>query len=541
MQNFKSKLINFYKQTHNVLSPWEIPGGERFQILLKRNTSQDQDLKFITIIIFNRESKIMIQGSSGNIKCFVTDYFKDLDKDEITANGLVSTVDQPNEEETRILIKIEELNLNDKMNETEKSNDVMNENSGERLTTTSTTKPQQSDLSQSQTDTLNSNEEQNEIEDPVNVDASNVDIEDKPTEEMIQLVNNNQRDIFVEMNKYNEFQIHNLIDENEQIWGAINKQMEINEDIGKRFQNRLKLQRQIFEEMIEEQSNYFKPQLKAMNEELKQTKDIISDLKGQLRQVQKDINDNIKDPRHHSSKSVSSQTIANDKLNEKPTHLLTDNLINTQIVETKDDCVTDIPKSPVIAKSSNNICTHLCNLPESFDFSNALKSHPALKTKNRLKVTHFTPSVLKSSGSPAAKNYIEIKESHQQQQQQQRRQTTHITSTSLSNQTDKTYTAKQPILVLGYSMIKGIKEHLLNRQTYIKKVYISGATVKDFIEVVKNMNDPIPYAKILIHLGTNDIRNDNESTIIDNNDIINSTKMGNCHHHIFGNYLASKR
>ena len=65
-------------------------------------------------------------------------------------------------------------------------------------------------------------------------------------------------------------------------------------------------------------------------------------------------------------------------------------------------------------------------------------------------------------------------------------------------------------------MVKGIKEHLLNRQTYITKVCISGATVKGFIEVVKNMDDPAPYAKILIHLGTNYIRNDNESTIIDN-------------------------
>ena len=142
--------------------------------------------------------------------------------------------------------------------------------------------------------------------------------------------------------------------------------------------------------MIEEQSTYFKLQFKTISEELKQAKDIISDLKGQLRQVQKDVNDSIKDPRHHSTKSVSSQTITNDKLNEKPTQLLTDNLINTQIVETKDDCVTDIPKSPVIAKSSNNIYTHLCDLPESLDFSNALKSHSALKTKNRLKVTHFT-------------------------------------------------------------------------------------------------------------------------------------------------------
>ena len=120
----------------------------------------------------------MIQGSSLNVKCFITEYFQDLDKDEITANGLVSTADQPNEEETRIPIKIEELNLNDKVNETEKSNDVTNENSDELLTTTSTKKPQQSDLSQTLTDTLNSNEEQNEIENPVNVDASNVDLAD---------------------------------------------------------------------------------------------------------------------------------------------------------------------------------------------------------------------------------------------------------------------------------------------------------------------------------------------------------------------------
>ena len=190
LQNFKSKLINFYKQTHNVLSPWEIPGGERFQILLKRNTSQDQDLKFITISIFNKESKIMIQGSSGNIKCFITDYFQDLDKDEITANGLVFTVDQPNEKETRIPIKIEE------MNETEESN-VTNKNSGKLLTTILTKKPQQSNLSQTQTDTLNSNEEQNEIENPVNVDASNIDIKDEPIEEMISLINNNQCDILL--------------------------------------------------------------------------------------------------------------------------------------------------------------------------------------------------------------------------------------------------------------------------------------------------------------------------------------------------------
>ena len=197
--------------------------------------------------------------------------------------------------------------------------------------------------------------------------------------------------------------------------------------------------------------------------------------KGQRRQVQKDVNDNIKDPRRHSTKSMSSQTIANDKLNEKPTQLLTDNLINTQIVEKKDDCVIDIPKSPVIAKSSNNIYTHLCHFPESLDFSNALKKPLGPQNKEQTKSDALYSAVLKSSGSSAAKNYIEIKESHQQQQQQHR-QTTHITRTSPSNQTDKT--AKQPILILGDSMIKGIKEHLLNRQTYIKKCAFPGQQLK---------------------------------------------------------------
>ena len=119
---------------------------------------------------------------------------------------------------------------------------------------------------------------------------------------MIQLINNNQRDIFVKRNKYNESQIHNLIDQKEQIRGAINKEMEINEDIEKRSQNRLKLQRKIFEEMIKEQSNFFKLQLKTMREELKQSKIIISDLKGQFRQIQKDVNDKFTDCCHHSTK-----------------------------------------------------------------------------------------------------------------------------------------------------------------------------------------------------------------------------------------------
>ena len=117
---------------------------------------------------------------------------------------------------------------------------------------------------------------------------------------------------------------------------------------------------------------------------------------------------------------MSLQTIANHKLNEKPTQLSTDNLISTQIVETKDDCVTNIPKSPVIAKPSDNIYSHLCDLPESLDFSNAIKKLPSPQNKEQTKSDVLYSTVLKSSGSSGAKNYIKIKESHQQQQQQHR-------------------------------------------------------------------------------------------------------------------------
>ena len=47
----------------------------------------------------------------------------------------------------------------------------------------------------------------------------------KPLEKIAQIINDNQRDNFEELNKYNESQIHNLFEENNAIWGALNKQL----------------------------------------------------------------------------------------------------------------------------------------------------------------------------------------------------------------------------------------------------------------------------------------------------------------------------
>ena len=96
------------------------------------------------------------------------------------------------------------------------------------------------------------------------------DLEGKPLEEIAQIINNNQCNIFKEMNKYNESQINNLFEENNAIWGALNKQLEFNKDMEMRFQNKLKFQQHYFERMIEDQNNSFKLQLNKINEESKQ-------------------------------------------------------------------------------------------------------------------------------------------------------------------------------------------------------------------------------------------------------------------------------
>ena len=117
-------------------------------------------------------------------------------------------------------------------------------------------------------------------------DADDPDLEGKPSEEIPQIINNNQHNIFKEMNKYNESQINNLFEANNAIWGVLNKQLEFNEDMEIRFRNKLKFQH-YFERMIEDQNNSFKLQLNKINEELKHAKSTIADLKGQLKVAQK--------------------------------------------------------------------------------------------------------------------------------------------------------------------------------------------------------------------------------------------------------------
>ena len=207
-------------------------------------------------------------------------------------------------------------------------------------------------------------------------------MEGKPLEEIAQIINNNQRDIFKEMNKYNGSQINNLFEENNAIWGTLNKQLDFNEDMEMRFQNKLKFQQHYFERMIEDQSNSFKLQLNKINEELKQAKNTTADLKGQLKVAQKD--NKSKDPHSHNIKIASTQTISNEKLVKVPTHSLITDPVNTQSADTKDNSSMEIPKSSVVPKN-NNIYTHLYNIPEDINSSDLLPNHSTQKAKSNCK------------------------------------------------------------------------------------------------------------------------------------------------------------
>ena len=169
----------------------------------------------------------------------------------------------------------------------------------------------ESEAAQNSDSSLTLKDENDLPDDPNDTEINNYkDLEGKPLEEIALIINNNQRDIFKEMNKYNESQINNLFEENNAIWGAFNKQLEFNEDMEIRFQNKLKFQQHYFERMIEDQNNSFKLQLNKINEELKQAKNTIADLKGQLKVAQKE--NKSKDPQPHNIKIASTQTIANE-------------------------------------------------------------------------------------------------------------------------------------------------------------------------------------------------------------------------------------
>ena len=81
------------------------------------------------------------------------------------------------------------------------------------------------------------------------------------------------------MNKFNETRINSLISEMNKLSGALKNQLEINQDIEVKFQNKLKQQQEYFDKLIQDQDNFYNSQIKEIKQELSKTKDTVRDLK----------------------------------------------------------------------------------------------------------------------------------------------------------------------------------------------------------------------------------------------------------------------
>ena len=81
LQDFKARLINLYKSEFNILSPCPSLRGERIVIMLKRGNGKDE-IKFLTVSLWNKDSKIMVQGTSYNLDRFITDYIEILGEEK---------------------------------------------------------------------------------------------------------------------------------------------------------------------------------------------------------------------------------------------------------------------------------------------------------------------------------------------------------------------------------------------------------------------------------------------------------------------------
>ena len=63
-------------------------------------------------------------------------------------------------------------------------------------------------------------------------------------------------------------------------------------------------------------------------------------------------------------------------------------------------------------------------------------------------------------------------------------------------------------------MLRGIRPLGFSCEHYINKHWISGAKIKDILELLKEMNNTMPSNKVLLHIGTNNVLNDDHQTII---------------------------
>ena len=121
-----------------------------------------------------------------------------------------------------------------------------------------------------------------------------------------------------------------------------------------------------------------------------------------------------------------------------------------------------------------------------------------------------------SSFSEVVKNSHKLSANNSAEQQTQ---TAMPTNTSHSNQPPRnpisTFSTRQndPFSRFNDKRHKG---KFIKQKHLCQKICITEGMMNEFLEIIKTIDDPTPYGKTLIHLGTNDIKKNDEWTIIKN-------------------------
>ena len=262
-------------------------------------------------------------------------------------------------------------------------------------------------------------------------------------------------------------------------------------DTETQFTNRLKQQKQYFEDEIAELNEAYKVKIETLSNTVNKLNSEISKLKGQLK---------IRTEQHNDMKNTiatQSEMSGHDDYEPIPLDLDTPSLNRTQILE------------------HNEAVDHHIH-PDSNQHAREVTFGNITPVTN-----HTLNSQNPNIHAPTSKDFS-VNQNH------------NLPETKNSTQGQ--------ILIISDSMLRGIKGMKLSSKIFIRKECFPGGTIKDINSYIEEFDDTTPYIKIVIHVGTNDVFKSSEAEIIEDiKDLINilEDKWQNAQH-IFSGIILHK-
>ena len=236
-------------------------------------------------------------------------------------------------------------------------------------------------------------------------------------------------------------------------------------DIEAQFTNRLKQQKQYFEDEITEINEAYKTKIETLSNTVNKFNCEISNLKGPLKIQTKQQND-MKD-----TIATQSETSDHDGYEPIPLDLDTPLMNRTQIVE------------------GNEAINHHIH-------------HDSNQHAREVTVGNTAPVMsLHALNSQNPKTHVPA--------------STDFSANQNHNLPKKDDSAQGPILIISDSMPRGIKEMKLSSKIFIRKECFPGGTIKDINSYIQEFDGTTPCTKIVIHVGINDVFKSSEAEIIE--------------------------